>query len=405
MRYLTLPLALASCGIGLTLSPHAHALSFGMLKVHSYLEQPLDATLSYSNNPGEVSGIAERNCIEIDRDKSSDSGLPVVNRIQLQIDGNDVSGTIRLRSSHALSEPVAVIRLRNSCDNTNIVVREFTFFLDPQPQIRYTDESTSAAPVQLPKTLSAAPKPRKQIDVPTHEIWTVKRGDTLTAITRHFQANREGQKQLAKAILASNPQIKNPNLIELGAQLVIPELSALYASNAATPEGEEAPAGAASRAVQRNKQQTPASADKAPAVRYAKAPGSESEPSYKLKLSPTRNEGDSTGKSDEAAQTGQGKRNNIDSDDKTAEMLALNEKISQLEEQMHSLRVQLQLQTTPPAAAPAKAAAKPAATAAPQPALDSTSETGDGLPLWLLAPAGGVLVAGLGYLQWRRRNA
>ena len=49
MRYLTLPLALATCGVGLTLSPIADALSFGQLEVHSYLEQALDATLSYSN--------------------------------------------------------------------------------------------------------------------------------------------------------------------------------------------------------------------------------------------------------------------------------------------------------------------------------------------------------------------
>lgn len=410
MRYLTLPLALATCGVGLALSPIAHALSFGQLKVHSYLEQPLDATLSYSNNPGEINGIVERGCIEIDRDRVSDSGLPVVSRIQLQIDGNDVSGTIRLRSNQPLSEPVAVIRLRNTCDRSNTVVREFTFFLDPQPEIRYKDrdDSGASAPIQLPRTATVAPRPKKQIDVPTKEIWTVKRGDTLTAITRHFQPNKEGQKQLAKAILASNPQVKNPNLIELGQQLVIPELTTLYAANAAPGSSNEPAADVAARVSQRGqKREQPPAGEDAPAIRYAKPAPADAEVSYKVKLSPTRNEGDSKGKGEDDAYRGKGKQNSVDSDDKTAEMLELNAKISQLEEQMQALRVQLQTSQAPlvkaaqPVAKP-DAPAKPAA--ASQPAVGTATQTGDGLPLWMLAPVGGVLLAGLGYLQWRRRN-
>lgn len=278
-----------------------------------------------------------------------------------------------------------------------------------QPEIRYKDrdDNAASAPIQLPRTTNVAPRPKKQIDVPTKEIWTVKRGDTLTAIARHYQPNKDGQKQLAKAILASNPQVKNPNLIELGQQLVIPELTALYAANAA-PGSSDDSAAAAARVSQRGqkREQTPTK-DDAPAVRYAKPAPADAEVSYKVKLSPTRNEGDSKGKGENDAYRGKGKQNSVDSDDKTAEMLELNEKISQLEEQMQALRVQLQtsqaplVKAAPPASKP-EAPAKPAA--APQPAVGTATQSGDGLPLWMLAPVGGVLLAGLGYLQWRRRN-
>lgn len=408
MRKITLPLALATCGVGLALSPIAHAISFGMLKVHSYLEQPLDATLTYSNNPAEISGIIERNCIEIDRDKASESGLPVISKIQVQIEGNDSSGVIRLRGSGPLSEPVAVIRLRSNCDSSNSVVREFTFFLDPQPEIRFKNgddkPAAAASPVQLPRS-SAVPKVKKQIDVPSKEIWTVKRGDTLTAIARHFQPAKEGQKELAKAIMASNPDIKNANHIDIGQKLVIPELTALYAANAA-PSSTDANAAASAPVVHRNQKQDQSDRTKAdaPTVRYAKPATVDESVAYKVKLSPTQSGNAAKDKVGDDAHNSQGKTNVVDADDKTAEMLALNSKIAQLEEQMLAMRVQLQTKQAP-LAATAKpdtvpATAKPAPT---QPAATAPSGEGNGLPLWMLAPAGGVLLAGLVYLQ-RRRN-
>lgn len=409
MRKITLPMALATCSVGLALSPIAHAISFGMLKVHSYLEQPLDATLTYSNNPAEISGIIERNCIEIDRDKASESGLPVISKVQVQLEGNDISGVIRLRGNGPLSEPVAVIRLRSNCDSSNSVVREFTFFLDPQPEIRFKNgddkPAAAASPIQLPRSVSV-PKVKKQIDVPTKEIWTVKRGDTLTAIARHFQPAKEGQKELARAIMASNPDIKNANHIDIGQKLVIPELTALYAANAA-PSSSDANAAASAPVVHRNKKQDQSDTSKAdaPAVRYAKPAPADETVSYKVKLSPTQSGNVDNGKAGEDARKSQGKTNVVDADDKTAEMLALNSKIAQLEEQMLAMRVQLETKQAP-LAATAKPDVKPAATkpAPVQPTAATSSNEGNGLPLWMLAPAGGVLLAGLVYLQ-RRRNS
>ena len=65
------------------------------------------------------------------RDAASESGLPVIQKVQLQLEGDERAGVLRLRTLHAVGEPVTVIRLRSHCDKTGHVVREFTFFLDP----------------------------------------------------------------------------------------------------------------------------------------------------------------------------------------------------------------------------------------------------------------------------------
>ncbi|RIK34549.1 MAG: hypothetical protein DCC55_32915 [Chloroflexi bacterium] len=52
---------------------------------------------------------------------------------------------------------------------------------------------------------------------PTHiaKTYVVRRGDTLTLIAKRYGTS-------VRAILAANPQVKNPNLIRTGQRLVIP---------------------------------------------------------------------------------------------------------------------------------------------------------------------------------------
>lgn len=410
MRKLTFPLMLASCGAGMVLSPDSHALSFGMIKVHSYLEQPLDASISYSNSPADGVTLGDGSCIQIDRDKSSESGLPVITKLQLQLDGSEQSGVLRIRSIGPIGEPVAVIRLRNQCDNSGNIVREFTFFLDPQPEIRLKGENDvpkGAGRINLPQ--SAAPVHiKKQRDVPTKEIWTVKRGDTLTRIAQHFEPDPAQQKAMAKAILASNPSVRSADLINIGQKLAIPDLTVLYAANAVNPDkaaGSRIPAEALARNRARPQdQETPPQP-----TRHAGNAADSGAPEYQLKLTPTQPGGMPPGKNDSGS--GGPRHGATDSDDKTAEMLALNEKISNLEQQMESLRLQLQM--APRMAAPGTAAA-PGATAPTagstgkpakaKPVIGSVEAAEQGMPTWALAGAGGVLAAAIAYLVYRRRH-
>lgn len=409
MRKLTLPLMLASCGAGVVLSPDSHALSFGMIKVHSYLEQPLDASISYSNSPADGVTLGDGSCIQIDREKSSESGLPVITKLQLQLDGTEQSGVLRIRSIGPIGEPVAVIRLRNQCDNSGNIVREFTFFLDPQPEIRLkgdNDAPRSVSRINLPQ--SAAPVHiKKQRDVPTKEIWTVKRGDTLTRIAQHFQPDPAQQKSMAKAILASNPSIKSADLINVGQKLMIPDLTVLYAANAVNPDKTangrvQAEVPARNRAKPQDQETPP------PPTRHAGNGTDTGAPEYQLKLTPTQPGGTPAGTDGSAA--GGARRGGVDSDDKTAEMLALNEKISNLEQQMEALRLQLQM--APRMAAHGTAAA-PGATptsatvgkpAKAKPAISSVEPIEPGIPTWAFASAGGMLAATIAYLVYRRRQ-
>lgn len=402
MRKLSIPLALASASVGLALSQYGYALSLGMLKVHSYLEQPLDASISYSNRPADGVTLGDGSCIEVDREKQqSDNGLPVISRIQIQVDGTEQSGVLRIRTLTPVGEPVAVIRLRNQCERNAHIVREFTFFLDPQPEIRLKGNEEPpkvSTRINLPHA-TTAPRVKRQIDVPTKEIWTVKRGDTLTGIARHFQPDPGKQKSLAKAILASNPAIRNADRINVGQKLTIPELTVLYAANAAQPERQR---NEPERPVETRPSPKQPQADTPPPQPLRQAGNAEAsgEIEYKLKLSPTRNAAAATDK----PAVGGGGHGGIDSDDKTAEMLALNEKISNLEQQMYTLRLQLEQAVTRPAAVTKAATVKPAVTPAPQISSENEGDNALPLPTWLLAGAGGLVLGGLGFLIYRRRR-
>lgn len=392
------------------LSTPSYGLSFGMLKVHSFLEQPLDASISYSNTPADGVTLGDGSCIETVRDAASESGLPVIQKVQLQLEGDERAGVLRLRTLHAVGEPVAVIRLRSHCDKTGHVVREFTFFLDPQPELRISNEQPAgmaSGPVNLPQT-TAIKQPRKQIDVPSKEIWTVKRGDTLTGIARHFEPEPGRQKRMARAILASNPAIRNADLIGIGQKLVIPDLTVLYAANAAQPEPTPLRAERSTRPTPPRKPRKQAATDlPPPEVKHA-APATESETEFKVKLSPTQSTGVAGLQARNAGSGDGGVTPMGNADDSTAEMLALNAKIETLEQQMFSLKQQIDQPAgnspattdTPAATLPATPAVRRADSAS---GVSTEQRASEGLlPGWMLPVAAGVVAGALGWLAYRR---
>ncbi len=69
--------------------------------------------------------------------------------------------------------------------------------------------ATTPAPTAEP-TASAAPTTSQQVTV-----YRVKQGDTLYGIARHFKL------KLAE-LIAANPQLKDPNVLKIGARINIP---------------------------------------------------------------------------------------------------------------------------------------------------------------------------------------
>ena len=196
MRKLTFPLMLASCGAGMVLNPDSHAPSFGMIRfIRIWNNRSMRRSVSNSPADGVTLGMAASRSIGKKLGK-----WPAGNRrLQLQLDGSEQSGVLRIRSIGPIGEPVAVIRLRNQCDNSGNIVREFTFFLDPQPEIRLK-EKTMRRKVPAASICRRAPRQytQKKQRRTVKEIWTVKRGDTLTHIAQHFEPDPAQQKAMAK---------------------------------------------------------------------------------------------------------------------------------------------------------------------------------------------------------------
>jgi LysM repeat protein len=83
--------------------------------------------------------------------------------------------------------------------------------------------SPSASPSGPPAaTASASPTAPP---APTQQVYVIKTGDTLSKVARKFGLTLD-------ELLAANPQIKDPNKIGLGQEIVIP----LPASDEPTPE-------------------------------------------------------------------------------------------------------------------------------------------------------------------------
>ena len=65
------------------------------------------------------------------------------------------------------------------------------------------------------QTIQPQASPSAATPAPSGTIYVVRRGDTLTAIAKHFNVS-------LAALRAANPDITNPRLLQVGHKLVIP---------------------------------------------------------------------------------------------------------------------------------------------------------------------------------------
>lgn len=372
------------------------ATTLGPLQVRSYLQEPFDASISFSHV--ELSGKRELfGCFELDRSGGTENGFPVISNATLSIEGSPDQGTLRIATPNPVTEPVALVRIKFRCDANADSLREYTFFLDPAPQDRIRDDAAPVPPSQvfLPVVRMLAAKPKAAepaAETGEKTTWTVRKGDTLQRIARRYQpGSKLRQKRLAQAIIEANPGIRNPDHIRVGQELVIPELLETREKFVAPPSAKAGPSSPA----------------EAPQPKRHTAPIVASQTEYRVKLSAIK---DDTGGSTKNDGSGAGKPSAThETDDKTAQLLALNDKIRELETQVAALQIELKRQSTVPAATSGAATPTAAKTASPQPApqVPVTSTLKPDAPVSPYAALGiGVAIAGLtaGGLAWMRKR-
>jgi LysM repeat protein len=93
----------------------------------------------------------------------------------------------------------------------------------------------TATPTPTPSSSAASTAPVTPEPAPTPQTYVIVAGDTISKIAKRFDITPED-------LLAANPQVKNPNKIKVGDELVIPapESDALP-SLEAVPSDEAAP--------------------------------------------------------------------------------------------------------------------------------------------------------------------
>ncbi|WP_137939447.1 LysM peptidoglycan-binding domain-containing protein [Chitinivorax sp. B] len=321
-------LAVTSLAGWLLCSP-VHATGLGALQVRSFLGERLDAYIPFK----QLSLASEKElsqCFSVDRSGTNESGFPAVYPT-LNVEGNAERGTLVLSTAHPMTEPVSMLRIRSHCEHGGESVREYTFFLDPPPPDKEASDTLSVPSQQvflpvlklLPKTdsttITQEPAP---VVAGRGETWKVRKGDSIARIAQRFEPNNgTKQRKLEKAIIAVNPKLINPNQIRIGDELLIPDVLPLAESIqvAVAPSASPAPA-------------------KLPeAGKSERVPRISSQPDFQVKLSATQIDTSIPGKGDSPSTD----KSVTDPDDKTAQLLAMKDKVEELEEKIASLSKQL----------------------------------------------------------------
>jgi Tfp pilus assembly protein FimV len=251
-----------ACTAAATFLTPAQAVTLGEIAVDSSLGQPLTARVPVTLAPGEM---LTNECLSSVPVGSSDLiGVP---EPRFRLEGAASSGAVELRVSTARSlyEPMYELQLQVRCPGTALVVRQYVLMLDlpgavtrpvtaapPAPAAQpAAARSESAAVASPPAVRPARAKVQPGEPIVAGVRYRVQAGDTLSTIAARVNGRSGmGIWQLADRIFTANPAAfigNNPDLIKLGAEIVIPAASAVVPGSAA--EQPEVPPAAQPPAV------------------------------------------------------------------------------------------------------------------------------------------------------------
>ncbi len=225
----------------------ASALGFGIIRVHSALNEPLNATINLVALTPE-----ERTALQVDM-ASADmfrrfgiqrTGLADRIRIVASPGSEDSQVLLRLTTDAPVQEPF--LRFLIEADTgSGRALREYTVLLDPPGQVPSSQAATPAP--RTPTTAQSAPAPTSTNAVPDSAAATragpasadpvpnrygpVAGGETLSRIAADLRRPGTTLDQMQVAIYRNNPQAfsDNMNILLRGAMLAIPPVERIRA--------------------------------------------------------------------------------------------------------------------------------------------------------------------------------
>jgi pilus assembly protein FimV len=234
MRNLTKTLAVVS----LLAPTSGYSLGIGDIKLHSTLNQNLDAEISLVASVGDKASEIKVNLAP--PDKFDEAGVPWVSflsKIKFEpIVGTDGSVIIKLSSREAVTEPFLDFLLEVNWSKGNLY-REFTVLLDPPVAYKQTTLPVLSYKPEQADIPQYQPTPEQQVSVESgsiseaDEFVSTHRNDTLRKIAE--QASRQAGvsvEQMMIALYEENPHAfyeKNVHSLLAGETLKIPEREAL----------------------------------------------------------------------------------------------------------------------------------------------------------------------------------
>ncbi len=319
---------------------NSSAIVFGELGLHSYLGQPLAATVSIGIGPGEQ---VDASCLSLGRQPvQPDAQLFYLTQAVLVLDQVGAKLNLKITTSRAINEPYIKLLLQANCGQGHSV-REFTALLDPAPVVAQQPVSSS-----LPRDTGFAAtgnlSPDAQgSDRPAGMAWDVQKGETLQAIAAGFYPRQPRmQDKMVRALQDANPlwrDVAPEAPLPDGTVLHVPSLKSI-ASQAALAQTLPAKPRQAPVAVQ----SAAAGAEKTSDVARVPAPASSavSGGEFRLKLSSGDLDLSLVGKmSEEQRQQLREKQLLLDTDDQVANTLSMKNRIKQLESQITELQTAL----------------------------------------------------------------
>jgi pilus assembly protein FimV len=201
-------------------------VTLGEIEVRSFLNQPLQAQIRAEGRALAGEDVEFRVASEDAFRRAGLERSAVPADLRIEVEGTGTSRVVRVTTLRPVREPYLGLLLEARW-TAGRVLREFNILLDPP--VAFARER-SAAPVvtRSPDPVAReAPAPVLRAERPAPAgIYTVRRGDTLTAIVRRQGYAGVTDQQVMLAIRDANPQAfinGNINQLRAGAELRLPE--------------------------------------------------------------------------------------------------------------------------------------------------------------------------------------
>lgn len=211
-------------------------VSLGQIEVRSFLNQPLQAQFRAEGSALASDEVEFRLASE---DAYRRAGLPraaIPADLSIEAQGTGTSRLVRLTTQRPVREPYLGLLIEARWP-TGRVLREFTILLDP-PVAFAPERSVAPVITRAPEAVVREPPPpaqRAEPRAPAVGAYTVRRGDTLSAIVNRQGYTGVTAQQAMLAILEANPQAfigGNINQLRAGAELRIPDQAEVAAYGA-----------------------------------------------------------------------------------------------------------------------------------------------------------------------------